>query len=81
MSLSPRKPRKALQHLGDLPPLPSTASSLKRALGAVVPVPGVLEGLDLRRGSVPFCSLEQHVVAGVGVEGRVEVDRGPRSRP
>jgi hypothetical protein len=40
----------------------------------VVPVPGVLEGLDLRVGAVAGLRLEQDVVIGVRVERRVEVD-------
>ena len=44
------------------------------ALGVEGPVPGVVEGGDLRRRILAGALLEQHVVGGVGVEGRVEID-------
>ena len=44
------------------------------ALGIEVPVPGVLEGGDLGSGLLAAFFLEEDVVVGVGVEGRVEVD-------
>lgn len=43
-------------------------------LRLVVPVPRILERLDLRVGAVPGLRLEQNVVVGVRVERRVEVD-------
>jgi len=39
------------------------------------PLPGVLEGGDLRGGFLAALFLEEHVVGGVGVEGRVQVDQ------
>ena len=41
------------------------------ALGIEVPVPGVLEGGDLGGGLLAAFFLEEDVVVGVGVEGRV----------
>lgn len=40
----------------------------------VVPVPGILKGLDLGSGPGAVTLGEEDVVGGVGVEGRVEVD-------
>jgi len=47
-------------------------------LGGVGPVPGVVEGLDLGGRLVARGPLEQHVVAGVRVGRRVEVDEVDR---
>ena len=52
----------------------ATDDLVEGVLGMVVPVPGVLEGLDLRVGAVAGLRLEQDVVIGVRVERRVEVD-------
>ena len=41
----------------------------------VVPVPGILERLDLRVAVVAFGRFEQDVVVGVRIERRVEVDQ------
>ena len=43
--------------------------------GRVVPVPGILERLDLRVAVVAFGRFEQDVVVGVRIERRVEVDQ------
>ena len=40
-------------------------------LGMVVPVPGILKHLDLRVGAVAGLRLEQDVVIGIRIEGRV----------
>lgn len=61
------------QHLGGGGVGPS-AHVLKRLLGGVGPVPGVVEGLDLRGALVAGGAAEEHVIAGVRVEGRVEID-------
>ena len=45
------------------------------ALRAFVPVPGVLERLDLAFAAVPLGTLEQDVVIGVRIERRVEIDQ------
>src|SRR5665647_1344915 len=45
---------------------------------------GIVEGGELRRGLIPGGFLEQHVVGGVGVERRVQVDQvntGDRDMP
>jgi hypothetical protein len=42
--------------------------------GPGVPVPGILEGGDLRFALGPRFVLEEDVIAAVGVEGRVEID-------
>ena len=47
----------------------------QRVLGVRAPVPGVVERLDLLAGGAARLVAEEHVVAGVGVEGRVEVDQ------
>ena len=44
------------------------------ALGLLIPMPGVVEGVDLGGGAFAARLLEQDVVRGVGVERRVEVD-------
>ena len=44
------------------------------ALGLLVPMPGVVEGMNLGGGPFAARLLEQNVVRGVGVERRVEVD-------
>jgi hypothetical protein len=44
------------------------------ARGRLVPVPGVVERLDLRRRLRAARRLEQHVVGGVRIERRVEID-------
>ncbi len=38
------------------------------------PVPGIVERLDLRLALVAVRRLEQHIVGGVGIERRVEID-------
>ena len=38
-------------------------------------LPGVLKGRDLRGGFLAALFLEEHVVAGVGVEGRIKVNQ------
>ncbi len=43
-------------------------------LGLVRPVPGVLEGFDLRLAGVALGGLEEEVVVALGIKGRVEVD-------
>jgi len=43
-------------------------------LGVNTPLPGVLEGGDLRGGFLAAFFLEKHVLVCVGIEGRVEVD-------
>ena len=43
-------------------------------LGIKAPMPGVFEGGDLGGGLLAAFFLEEDVVVGVGVEGRVEVD-------
>ncbi len=48
---------------------------VERPLGGLVPVPGVLERLDLRLGALAARRLEQHVVGGLTVERRVEIDQ------
>ena len=47
---------------------------LEGALGLLGPLPGVGEGLDLGGGLLAGLLPEEDVVAGVGVEGRVEID-------
>ena len=42
--------------------------------GGLAPMPGVLEGGDLRFAVGAALGLEEHVVIAVAVEGRVEVD-------
>ena len=44
------------------------------ALGLLVPVPGVLKGLDLRRAALPLGRFEEEIVVALGIERRVEVD-------
>jgi hypothetical protein len=44
------------------------------ALGVHVPLPGVLEGHDLRTGAGAVLFGEEHVVVLAAVEGRIEVD-------
>jgi len=41
--------------------------------GIFVPLPSVFEGLDLRAGLAAVFLREEHVIGGVGIEGRVEV--------
>jgi hypothetical protein len=48
---------------------------IESLFGLVVPVPCVLECLDLRIAVVAVRRLEQDVVVGIRVEGRVEVDQ------
>ena len=43
--------------------------------GFQAPFPGVLERLDLGLGLLPALLGEQHVVVGVGIERRVEIDQ------
>ena len=43
--------------------------------GRVVPVPGILERLDLRVAVVAFGRFEQDVVVGVRIERRIEIDQ------
>ena len=47
----------------------------KRRLGTVIPVPGVVKRLDLRRRFRPGWPLEQHIIGRVGIERRVEIDQ------
>ena len=47
---------------------------VKGPLGLRPPVPGVLEGRDLRLRGLPRRLPEEDVVGRLGVEGRVEVD-------
>ena len=73
MSFSPRNAAHGAQHLGG--GAVAGAQHLGEGfLGGVGPVPGVVEGLDLRGAGVAGRPLEQDVVAGVRVERRVEVD-------
>ena len=76
-----QKGAEGLHQVGDLPGPQGDRVSVG-AFGLLAPLPGVLEGADLggglRRRSFRGrgrCS------AGVGVEGRVEVDRGQPCRP
>ena len=48
---------------------------LEGALRLLGPLPCIVEGPNLRRRLLPGLFLEQHVVGGVGVEGRVQVDQ------
>jgi len=43
--------------------------------GIFIPLPSVFEGLDLRAGLAAVFLREEHVIGGVGIEGRVEVDQ------
>ena len=80
MSLRPRKASKACVRSASLRG-PVVTSSLVHGLGFDAPLPGVLEGGDLRGGLLAALLLEKHVVAGVGVEGRDRGRSGLRSRP
>ena len=62
------------QHLGRRP-VARPQHILKRRLGAVVPVPGVVEGLDLGGALIALRPLEKDVVGGVRIERRVEIDQ------
>jgi len=53
---------------------PRKAHLLEGILGGVVPVPAVLERLDLAVRAMAAGRLEQDVVIGVRVEWRVEID-------
>ena len=55
-------------------PRPVGHDILVGVLGLHAPVPGVVEGVNLGGGALAARLLEQDVVGGVGVEGRVEVD-------
>ena len=44
-------------------------------LGVRAPVPGVVERLDLLAGGAARLVAEEHIVAGVGVERRIQVDQ------
>ena len=72
MSLPLRKVRKARMTSATWPPL--LDQFLVGALGFLVPLPGVLEGLDLGTGAGAVLFGEEDVVVLAGVEGRVEVD-------
>jgi hypothetical protein len=55
-------------------PLPQTYGHFTGALGVEVPLPCVLEGVDLRAGFRAIFFGEEDVIVLAGVEGRVEVD-------
>jgi hypothetical protein len=58
--------------------LPEWMTSSKACSAAPVQLPGVVEGLDLGLAVGSLRPLEQHVVARVRVEGRVEIDQVDR---
>ena len=62
-----------MHHLGD--PAAGFDNFRVNTSGAFVPPPSVLERLNLRCRLRPITFCEQHVVAGVRVEGRIEVDQ------
>lgn len=39
------------------------------------PLPGVVKGFDAGVGASARCALEQHIIGGVGIEGRVQIDK------
>ena len=62
------------QHVGGVG-IATRHHPVEGAFGDIVPVPGVLEGLDLGLGLLAARRLEQHIVIGVRVERRVEIDQ------
>ncbi len=48
---------------------------IEGAFSGLVPVPRILESLDLRLRAFARRCLEQHIVRGVRVERRVEIDQ------
>jgi hypothetical protein len=47
---------------------------VKFALGLLVPMPGVLEGFNLRLAVVAAGRFEEQIVVALGIERRVEID-------
>ena len=77
MALLPMKLPEGVHHLPDVGGRGRVQHDLvlKSALRLLGPLPGVGECLDLRRRPLAGLLPEQHVVGGVGVEGRVQVDQ------
>ncbi|MGI8568447.1 MAG: hypothetical protein ACR2KT_04960 [Methylocella sp.] len=44
------------------------------ALGRLVPMPRIVKNLDLRLALVPIRRLEEDIISGVGIKGRIEID-------
>ena len=53
---------------------------VSKALGLLVPVPGVLERLDLRLAALALGRFEEEIVVALGVKRRVQIDEVHRFR-
>ena len=73
MSFRPKNAPEGLDEVGEL--LGALSHDLMvGALALQAPAPRILERLDLGGGLLATSFLEEDVIGGVGVEGRVEVD-------